>query len=73
MATSDRSKFKDHSCDVISNIRNDVTRMKCWIKQGVNQSNIKIVLNEPENVKQMTQCCRMGTYISLRHHTFAYV
>ena len=35
-----------------SNIRNDVIRMKCWIKQGVNQSNMKIVLssNMPENV-----------------------
>ena len=32
------------------NIRNDVIRMKCWIKQGVNQSNMKNVLDEPENV-----------------------
>ena len=32
------------------NIRNDVTRMKCWIKQGANQSNMKILLDEPENV-----------------------
>ena len=32
------------------NIRNDVTRIKWWIKQGANQSNMKIQLNEPENV-----------------------
>ena len=35
------------------------------------------MLNEPENVawnaKQMAQCCCIGTYISLRHHTFTYV
>ena len=33
-----------------SNIRNDVIKIKCWMKQGVNQSNMKIVLDEPENV-----------------------
>ena len=32
------------------NIRNDVTKIKCWMKQGVNQSNMKILLDEPENV-----------------------
>ena len=34
------------------NIRNDVTRMKCWMKQGVNQSNMKILLDEPENLDE---------------------
>ena len=33
-----------------SNIRNDVIRMKCRMKQGANQSNMKIVLDKPENV-----------------------
>ena len=33
-----------------SNIQNDVMRMKCWMKQRVNQSNIKILLDAPENV-----------------------
>ena len=33
-----------------SNIRNDVIRMKCWMKQRVDQSNMKSLLNEPENV-----------------------
>ena len=33
-----------------SNIRNDVIRMKCWMKQRVNQSNIKVLLDKPENV-----------------------
>ena len=33
-----------------SNIRNDVIRMKSWMKQGANRSNMKIVLGEPENV-----------------------
>ena len=33
-----------------SNIRNDVIRIKCWMKQKVNQSNMKILLDEPENV-----------------------
>ena len=55
-----------------SNIQNDVIRMKCWIKQRVNQSNIKIVLNEPENAKQMSQCCCMGTYISKTPHMHMY-
>ena len=32
------------------NIRNDVTRMKCSMKQRVNQLNMKILLDEPENV-----------------------
>ena len=32
-----------------SNIQNDII-IKCWMKQEVNQSNIKIVLNETENV-----------------------
>ena len=31
-------------------IRDDFTRMKFWMKQGVNQSNMKILLDEPENV-----------------------
>ena len=35
-----------------SNIRNDVIRMKCWMKQGVNQSNMKTVLDEPENIDE---------------------
>ena len=34
-----------------SNIRNDVIRMKCGMKQGVNRSNMKIVLDEPKNVE----------------------
>ena len=34
------------------NIRNDVTRMKYWMKQGVNQSNMKILLDEPENLDE---------------------
>ena len=34
-----------------SNIWNDVIRMKCWMKQRVNQSNMKILLDEPENVR----------------------
>ena len=33
-----------------SNIRNDVIIMKCGMKQGVNRSNMKIVLDEPKNV-----------------------
>ena len=33
-----------------SNIWNDVIRIKFWMKQGVNQSNMKTVLDEPENV-----------------------
>ena len=33
-----------------SNIQNHVMRMKCWMKQGINRSNVKIVLDEPENV-----------------------
>ena len=33
-----------------SNIRNDVIRIKCWMKQRENRSNMKIVLDEPENV-----------------------
>ena len=33
-----------------SNIRNDVIRMKCWMKQGVNRCNIKTELDDPENV-----------------------
>ena len=33
----------------ISNIRNDVIRIKCWMKQGF-QSNMKIMLDEPENI-----------------------
>ena len=32
-----------------SNMLNDV-RMKCWMKEGVNWSNMKILLDEPENV-----------------------
>ena len=32
------------------NIRSDVRRMKCWMKQRVNQSNLIILLDEPENV-----------------------
>ena len=47
------------------------------MRPGVNRSNMKTVLYEPENVawyvKQMAQCCCIGTYISLRHHTFTYV
>ena len=34
-----------------SNIQNDVIRMKCWMKQGVNRSHMKIILDEPENVE----------------------
>ena len=33
-----------------SNIRNDVIRMKYWMKQGVNRCNIKTELDDPENV-----------------------
>ena len=33
-----------------SNIRSDVRRMKSWMKQRVNQSNMIILLDEPENV-----------------------
>ena len=51
--------------------------MKCWMKPEVSRSNMKTVFNEPENVawnaKQTAQCCCIGTYISLRHHTFPYV
>ena len=32
------------------NIRNDVTKIKYWMKQGVNQSNMNILLDEPQNV-----------------------
>ena len=60
-----------------SNIRNDVIRMKYWMKPGVNRSNMKTMLNEPENVawnvKEMAQCCCIGTYLSLRHHTCTYI
>ena len=41
--------------------------MKCWMKQGLNQSNMQIVLSEAENIawnaKQMTQCCCTGIYL----------
>ena len=33
-----------------SDFRREVIRMKFWMKQGVNQFNMKIVLDEPENV-----------------------
>ena len=32
------------------NIQNDVVRIKCWMKQVVNRSIMKIVLNELENI-----------------------
>ena len=33
-----------------SNIRNGVIRMKYWMNNGINRSNMKIVLDKPENV-----------------------
>ena len=32
------------------NICNNGTGMKCWVKLGLNRSNMKTVLDEPENV-----------------------
>ena len=37
-----------------SNIWNDVIRMKCWMKQEVHRSNMKIILDEPKNVGRKT-------------------
>ena len=44
-----------------SNIQNDIIRLKCWMKQGVNQSNRKIVFNEPENV-EWKNCFKSNFY-----------
>ena len=71
MAVSDHSKFG------ILTFKMTLSEMKCWMKQGINRFNMKIVLSESENVKrnakQTAQCCCMETYISLRHHKFTYV
>ena len=47
-----------------SNIRNDVIRMKCWMKQKVNQYSTKILLDEPENVGWKT--CSQSNFNSTR-------
>ena len=45
------SSFRLDACEIrSSNIQNDVIRIKCWMIQGINQSNLKTVLAEPENV-----------------------
>ena len=48
-----------------SNIRNDVIRMKCWMKQRVDQSNMKILLDEPENVGW--NICSQSNFHSTRY------
>ena len=56
-----------------SNIWNDVIRIKFWMKQGVNQSNMKTVLDEPENVGWKV-CSRSNfhpmQYIFMEHDFF---
>ena len=58
-----------------SNIWNDVIRIKFWMKQGVNQSNMKTVLDEPENVGRKF-CSRSNfhptQYIFMEHDFFFY-
>ena len=47
-----------------SNLWNDVTRMKCWMKPRVDQSNMKILLDEPENV--VWNICSRSNFHSTR-------
>ena len=47
-----------------SNLWNDVIRMKCWMKPRIDQSNMKILLDEPENV--VWNICSRSNFHSTR-------
>ena len=57
----------------ISYIRIDVWKMKCWMKQGVNRSNMKIALDEPENFEWKI-CSRANFhptwFFTIKHNFF---